>query len=89
MKSIVYNLLSAVLVNSLIRVIDDLYLEGVSPTQILDPDYKEELVNRINDCIDIPLIGEETEGRLIGLIGDVLQEIIATTIETRLEAAEV
>ena len=46
-----------------------------------DPKFREELTEMINDSIDIPLIGEKAEGKIISVLVDIFAKCIQKYID--------
>ena len=42
---------------------------------LFNPDMKEKLLKALNENIDIPIIGEKTEAKIIGAIWNTIEEV--------------
>ena len=47
---------------------------------VFNDEMKEKIINKLNDNIDIPLISEKTEGKILTAIYDSVEEVVKEAI---------
>ena len=52
--------------------------------KIFDDEMQEKIVNKLNKNIDIPIISEKTEGKILNAIYDSVEEVVKSTMIEKL-----
>jgi len=52
--------------------------------KIFDDELQEKIVNKLNENIDIPIISEKTEGKILNAIYDSVEEVVKSTMIEKL-----
>ena len=52
--------------------------------KIFDDEMQEKIVNKLNENIDIPIISEKTEGKILNAIYDSVEEVVKSTMIEKL-----
>jgi len=52
--------------------------------KIFDDEMQEKIVNKLNENVDIPIISEKTEGKILNAIYDSVEEVVKATIIEKL-----
>lgn len=52
--------------------------------KIFDDEMQEKIVNKLNENIDIPIISEKTEAKILNAIYDSVEEVVKATIIEKL-----
>ena len=52
--------------------------------KIFDDEMQEKIVNKLNENVDIPIISEKTEGKILNAIYDSVEEVVKSTMIEKL-----
>tara|TARA_Y100001963_G_scaffold141000_1_gene208699 strand:- start:3 stop:212 length:210 start_codon:yes stop_codon:yes gene_type:complete len=52
--------------------------------KIFDDEMQEKIVNKLNENIDIPIISEKTEAKILNAIYDSVEEVVKSTMIEKL-----